>query len=65
MAEGTIKRKTNSGFGFIRSNRGSDIYFDIASVDGTTFAEIREGQRVSYTEMTSGRRKRAENVKPI
>jgi CspA family cold shock protein len=65
MAEGTVKRKTNRGFGFIRTNRGSDIYFDMSAVDGITFAELREGQRVSYNEITSGSRKRAENVKPI
>lgn len=65
MAEGTVKRKTNRGFGFIRNNRGSDIYFDMSAVDGITFAELREGQRVSYTEITGGKRARAENVKPI
>jgi cold shock protein len=65
MAEGTIKRKTNRGFGFIRNNRGSDIYFDMSAVDGISFADLREGQRVSYTESTSGSRKHAENVKPI
>jgi CspA family cold shock protein len=65
MAEGTIKRKTNRGFGFIRTNRGRDIYFDMAAVDGVTFAELREGQRVSYTEITGGTKPRAENVKLI
>jgi len=65
MAEGTVKRKTSRGFGFIRNNRGSDIYFDMSSVDGITFAELREGQRVSFTEITSGTKPRAENVKPI
>jgi cold shock CspA family protein len=37
----------------------------MSSVDGITFAELREGQRVSYTEITSGTKPRAENVKPI
>lgn len=65
MAEGTVKRKTNRGFGFILTNRGRDLYFDMSAVDGVTFAELREGQRVSYTEKTGGKRPYAENVKPI
>jgi CspA family cold shock protein len=65
MAEGTVKKKTNRGFGFIRTNRGEDIYFDMSAVEGVTFAELREGQRVSYTHVQSATRPRADNVKPI
>jgi cold shock protein len=65
MAEGTVKRKTSRGFGFIRTNRGVDIYFDMAAVEGVTYAELREGQRVSYTQVQSGGKPRAENVKPL
>jgi CspA family cold shock protein len=64
MAEGTIKTKTHRGFGFIRTNRGVDLYFHMSAVDGTTFDELREGQRVSYVVITGGK-PRAENVKVI
>jgi cold shock protein len=33
MAEGTIKRITDKGFGFIRGERGADIFFHMSSVE--------------------------------
>jgi len=66
MAEGTIKKKTDRGFGFIRTSRGSDLYFHMTGVDGdTSFEQLREGQRVSYVEGKGLKGPRAENVKPI
>jgi CspA family cold shock protein len=65
MAEGTVKKKSSRGFGFIRTNRGNDVYFDMSAVEGIRFIDLREGQRVSYTEIRGATRPRAENVKPI
>lgn len=65
MSEGTIKRKTDRGFGFIRTNRGSDLFFHMSAVDGTTFEELREGQRVSFVETKGDKGPRAESVKPL
>jgi CspA family cold shock protein len=65
MAEGTVRKKSSRGFGFIRNNRGSDIYFEMSAVDGISFADLREGQRVSFNETRLGSKPRAENVKPI
>ena len=65
MAEGTVKMKKSRGFGFIRTNRGGDLYFDMSALEGITFADLREGQRVSYTEVHGAARPRAENIKPI
>lgn len=65
MSEGTIKRKTDRGFGFIRTNRGNDVYFHMTAVDGTTFELLREGQRVSFEETKSDRGPRAEKVRPL
>ena len=64
MAEGTIKRLTDKGFGFIDTGGGKDIFFHMSSLDGVTFEELREGQRVSYTEGEGPKGPRAENVKP-
>jgi cold shock protein len=62
MAEGTIKRLTNKGFGFISTGGGDDLFFHSSSVQGVTFEELHEGQKVSYTEGQSPKGPRAENV---
>ena len=65
MAEGTIKRLTDRGFGFIDTESGQDMFFHMSNVEGVTFEELREGQRVSYTEGRGPKGPRAENVKVI
>ena len=65
MAEGIIKRLTDKGFGFIRTDEGSDVFFHRSSVEGTTFEELRENQRVSYVESAGPKGPRAENVRVI
>ena len=65
MAEGSIKRLTDKGFGFIDSGSEKDLFFHSADLDGVSFDELQEGQRVSYTEGRGPKGPRAENVKPI
>jgi CspA family cold shock protein len=65
MAEGTIKRLTGKGFGFINTGKKDDLFFHSSSLDGVTFEQLREGQRVSYTEGQGPKGPRAENVKLI
>ena len=65
MAEGTIKRLTDKGFGFISTGEAKDLFFHSSSLDGVRFDDLREGQRVSYEEGQSPKGPRAENVKPI
>ena len=65
MAEGTIKRLTDKGFGFIDTGGDKDIFFHSSSLDGVTYDELREGQRVSFEEGRGPKGHRAENVKPI
>lgn len=65
MAEGTIKKVTQKGFGFIDTESGSDLFFHSTNLEGITFEEVYEGQRVSFTEGHSEKGPRAENVKPI
>ena len=48
MAEGTIKRLTDKGFGFIDTGSGKDIFFHHSNVEVTAYDDLREGQRVSY-----------------
>ena len=65
MAEGTIKRLTNKGFGFINTGGEKDLFFHSSSLEGVTFEELREGQKVSFTEGRSPKGPCAENVKPV
>ncbi len=65
MAEGTIKRLTDKGFGFIEDGSDKDMFFHSSNLDGVSFEQLHEGQRVSYTEGQGPKGPRAENVKPI
>jgi len=63
MATGTIKRLTDKGFGFIDKGDGKDLFFHMSSLEGVTFDDLREGQKVSFTESQGDKGPRAENVK--
>jgi len=65
MAEGTIKRITDRGFGFIDTGSEKDLFFHSSSLDGVSFDELQEGQRVSFTEGSVPKGPCAENVKPV
>ena len=65
MPEGTIKRLTDKGFGFIDTGGEKDLFFHSSSVQDVRFEQLREGQKVSYTEGQSPKGPRAENVTPI
>ena len=64
MAEGTIKRITDKGFGFINTGGDKDLFFHSSSVEGTSFDELREGQRVSFNVGQGPKGPCAENVTP-
>jgi CspA family cold shock protein len=65
MAEGTIKKLTGKGFGFIETGGGKNLFFHSESLEGVSFDDLHEGQKVSFTEGRSPKGPRAENVKPI
>ena len=65
MAEGIIKKLTNRGYGFIDTGSEKDLFFHSSSLQGVSFEELREGQKVSYTEGQSPKGPCAENVKPV
>ncbi len=64
MAQGTIKKLAEKGFGFIAGEGGTDIFFHMSAVEGTSFEQLFEGQTVEYTEGTGDKGPRAEGVKP-
>ena len=65
MAEGTIKRLTDKGFGFIDIGGNKDLFFHSSGVEGVTYEQLREGQRVTYVEGRGPKGPRAEEVKPV
>jgi cold shock protein len=65
MAEGTIKRLTEKGFGFIDTGTGKDLFFHMSAVEGVRFEDLKQGQRVSFNEGQGPKGPRAENVKVI
>ena len=62
MAEGTIKRLTDKGFGFIDTGSGSDMFFHHSNVEGIAYDDLREGQKVSFNAGEGPKGPRAENV---
>ena len=62
MAEGTIKRLTDKGFGFIDVGSEKDLFFHSSNLEGVSYDELREGQRVTFTEARGPKGPCAENV---
>ena len=65
MAQGTIKRLTDKGFGFIANSSGTDMFFHQSALEGVRFEELREGDKVSYNEGRGPKGPRAENVRRL
>ena len=63
MAEGTIKRLTDKGFGFISTGDDKDMFFHMSSLDGIRYDDLHEGQRVSFDIGEGPKGPRAENVR--
>ena len=64
MAEGTIKKLTDKGFGFIKTSGPKDLFFHSSSVQGASFDDLHEGQSVTFTEAKGPKGPCAENVTP-
>ena len=64
MAEGTIKKLTDKGFGFIDTGKGEDMFFHQSNVVDVSYEELREGQKVTFSLGEGPKGPRAEDVKP-
>lgn len=60
---GTIKRLTDKGFGFIAAADGSEYFFHQSACTGVRFDELREGQPVTFEKGQGPKGPRAENVR--
>lgn len=49
MPKGTIKKLVRDrGFGFIKTERGEDIFFHRSELQGIDYNSLREGQQVEF-----------------
>ncbi|MFC1722097.1 cold-shock protein [Patescibacteria group bacterium] len=60
---GTIKTKTDKGFGFIaREGETKDLFFHSNDLKDVTFDELEVGAAVTFDVVKSDRGPRAENI---
>ena len=45
MPQGTIKKKTDKGFGFITTEAGTDLFFHSSNVEGSGYEGSGKGKR--------------------
>lgn len=68
VAQGTIARVTDRGFGFIQQDQGGeDLFFHSSALQNVTFDALRRGDAVEYDSEPDprGRGNRAVNVHKI
>lgn len=64
--QGTVKWFNDSkGFGFIQNAGGEDVFVHFSAIQGNGFRTLKEGQQVTYTEVSDLRGKKAENVEQV
>ena len=56
---------TDKGFGFIKTGAAKDLFFHVSALQGVTFDELHEGQKVSFTEGQGPKGPCAENVQVL
>lgn len=61
MPTGTIKKKTEKGFGFIAQEGGADVFFHLSACNGQ-FDALQEGQAVSFDVEDGPKGPKAANV---
>jgi len=63
---GTIKTKTDKGFGFIsREGEEKDLFFHSNDLSGVTFEELQEGATVEFDVVEGDKGLAAKNVKLV
>jgi CspA family cold shock protein len=63
-----VRLVRDRGFGFIKAENGTEVFFHATGVTGSTpYDNLEEGQRVSYEKEqdSRGRGERAVNVQPV
>jgi CspA family cold shock protein len=66
MEQGTIKRLTDRGFGFIsREGNDKDLFFHAKELQNVEFAQLQEGDKVQFEVSESPKGPNAINVSRI
>lgn len=69
MKEGTVVKKNEKGFGFIKVDGepegAKDLFFHMNELQNISFEELQEGDRVSFEVGDSPKGKNAVNVSKI
>ena len=60
---GTIKRITDKGFGFIAAADGTEYFFHQSACSQASFDDLREGQAVTFDVGQGPKGPRGENVR--
>ncbi len=63
MPQGTIKKVTDRGFGFIDTGKG-DLFFHVSTLQGIAFESLKPGMKVEYEEGDGPKGKNATVVRP-
>jgi len=64
--EGTIKKLTDKGFGFIDvDGEEKDLFFHSNELQGVSYDQLKEGDRVSFEKADSPKGENAVNVTKI
>ena len=58
------KLKADKGYGFIKSEYGEELFFHSSGVADEGFANLQEGQDVTFETESSPRGPRARDVRP-
>ena len=62
--KGTIKSKTDKGYGFIsREGEEKDLFFHSNDLEGVTFDELKEGAEVTFDVVEGEKGQSAKKVK--
>ena len=62
VSKGTIARVMDRGFGFIKTEEGTDLFFHSNDLEGVEFNSLQAGQEVEF-EKSEGREGRPAAVK--
>lgn len=66
MEQGTIKRLTDRGFGFIsREGSDKDLFFHSKELQGVAFEDLKEGDKVQFEVAEGPKGPNAVNVSKI
>lgn len=63
--QGTIKKLTDKNFGFISQQGGKDLFFHANELDGTDFAELNEGDNVTFEVIDTPKGQAAVKVRKV